>query len=186
MNMESEMYMTEGRFDWSAAFCGLAVGLTIHMALSLIGLAIGAWSLDARSTEATGISLGAGIWNSLSMLASSFIGSYVMARMATRALRPVTFLHTLVLWGLAWTLFAVAASTTMAALFGGLFSAFSAGFRPTNPAVTQATLDRAGSAAMWLCAMTILTLGTTVLGVARGRRIHGIETTEIPSRRVAI
>jgi hypothetical protein len=186
MNIETEMYGTEGRFDWSAAFSGLAVGLTIHMVLSLVGLAVGAWSLDTRTADASGISLGAGIWNGLSMLLSSFVGSYVMARLATQALRPVTVLHTLVLWGLAWTLFAVAASTTMAALFGGLFSAFSAGFRPSNPGVTQAALDRAGSAAMWLCAMTILTFGTTFLGVSRGRRIRGIETVETSSRRVAI
>jgi hypothetical protein len=183
MDMDREIVLTEDRFDWSAAFCGLAVGLAVHVALSLLGLAVGAWSLDTRAADVADISLGTGIWNGASMILSAFVGAFVMARMATASLRVVGNFHALILWGVAWTLFAFA-STAMAAWFGGLFSAFSSGLQP---GVTTTAVHRAGSAAMWLFVMTILTLATTFFGVSRGRGTGtAVRTDDVLSRRVAV
>ncbi|MGH7231593.1 MAG: hypothetical protein ACREJU_09580, partial [Nitrospiraceae bacterium] len=50
------------RIKWSAVFAGLVVGIAVQMVLTLLGLAIGAWSIDLRDAQpAGGIPMGTGI-----------------------------------------------------------------------------------------------------------------------------
>jgi hypothetical protein len=48
------------------------------MMLTLLGLAIGAWSVDLREAQtAEGIPIGTGIWTGISMLISAFVGGFI-------------------------------------------------------------------------------------------------------------
>lgn len=112
------------RVKWSAVFAGWAVGLATQMMLTLLGLAIGAWSVDLRDAQPTdGIPLGTGIWTGISMLISAFVGGFITARSSGSYLKSDGLYHGAVVWGVNWLIFAWLTTTAMAYLVGGLFTA---------------------------------------------------------------
>ncbi|HJU04682.1 MAG TPA: hypothetical protein VJ692_05970 [Nitrospiraceae bacterium] len=123
---------------WGAIFAGLVVGISVQMILTLLGLAIGAWSIDLRETNpAQGIPIGTGIWTGISMLISAFVGGYVTARLSGSPLRSDGMYHGAVVWGVTWLVFAWLATTAMATMIGGLFSAFGSGLQALGQGVGQ-------------------------------------------------
>jgi hypothetical protein len=94
------------------------------MMLTLLGLAIGAWSVDLREAQPTeGIPMGTGIWTGLSMLISAFVGGFVTARLSGSYVKSDGLYHGVVVWGVNWLIFAWLTTTAMAYLVGGLFTA---------------------------------------------------------------
>ncbi|WP_447985048.1 hypothetical protein [Nitrospira sp. Nam74] len=111
------------RIKWGALLAGWVVGLATQMMLTLLGLAIGAWSIDLRASEAMqGIPLGTGIWTGLSMLIAAFVGGYVAARLAGAANRMDGVYHGATVWGLNWLAFAWLTTTALSFMIGGIFS----------------------------------------------------------------
>lgn len=115
------------RVRWSAVIAGWAVALATQLVLTLLGLAIGAWSIDLQDAEpAGGVPIGTGIWTGISMLISAFVGGYITARMSGSPLRSDGLYHGVIVWGVNWLVFAWLTTTVMATLLGGVFSAFGA------------------------------------------------------------
>lgn len=113
------------RVRWSAVIAGWAVALATQLVLTLLGLAIGAWSIDLQEAEpAGGVPIGTGIWTGISMLVSAFVGGYITARMSGSLLRSDGLYHGVIVWGVNWLVFAWLTTTAMATLLGGVFSAF--------------------------------------------------------------
>ena len=127
------------RIRWGAIFAGLVVGIAVQMVFTLLGLAIGAWSIDLRDVQpAEGIPLGTGIWTGISMLVSAFIGGYVTSRLSGAYLRMDGLYHGAVVWGVTWLAFAWLATTALSFMVGGLFSAFGSGLQMLNQGVGSA------------------------------------------------
>ena len=123
---------------WSAVFAGFVVGVAVQMVLTLLGIAIGAWSINLHDTQtAQGIPLGTGIWTGISMLMSAFIGGYVTSRLSGAPLRSDGLYHGAVVWGVTWLVFAWLTTTAMATMIGGLFSAFGSGLQTIGQAAGQ-------------------------------------------------
>jgi hypothetical protein len=128
--MTRQSSMDGAHIRWGAVFAGLVVGIAIQITLTLLGLAIGAGSVDLdESQPAQGIPLGTGIWTGISMLISAFMGSYVTARLSGSVLRADGMYHGAVVWGVTWLVFTWLATTAMATMVGGLFSAFGSGLQ---------------------------------------------------------
>jgi hypothetical protein len=109
------------------------------MVFTLLGLAIGAWSIDLRDVQpAEGIPLRTGIWTGISMLISAFIGGYVTSRLSGAYLRMDGLYHGAVVWGVTWLAFAWLATTALSFMVGGLFSAFGSGLQMLNQGVGSA------------------------------------------------
>ncbi|HMS82797.1 MAG TPA: hypothetical protein PKD12_04025 [Nitrospira sp.] len=139
------------RVRWSAVLAGWAVGLATQLVLTMLGLAIGAWSIDLHDAEpAGGIPLGTGIWTGLSMLVSAFIGGYLTVRLSGSPLRSDGLHHAVIVWGINWLVFAWLTTTAMATLLGGVFSALGA------------TLNSLGQGAT-----TVVSAATAQLGEAK-------------------
>lgn len=127
------------RIKWTAVFAGLVVGIAVQMVLTLLGLAIGAWSIDLRGAQpAAGIPISTGIWTGISMLISAFIGGYVTARLSGAYLRSDGLFHGAVVWGLNWLVFGWLATTAMSFMIGGLFNAFGTGVQMLGQGVGTA------------------------------------------------
>ncbi|HET9961643.1 MAG TPA: hypothetical protein VFQ34_04875 [Nitrospiraceae bacterium] len=127
------------RIKWGAIFAGLAVGIATQMALALLGLAIGAWSIDLRDAQpAEGIPLGTGLWAGLSMLLSAFIGGYVASSLSGTSIRRDGLYHGAVLWGVTWIVFAWLTTTALSVMIGGVFTAFGSGLQMLNRSVGTA------------------------------------------------
>lgn len=123
---------------WSAVFAGFVVGIAVQMVLTLLGLAVGAWTIDVHESQtAEGIPLGTGIWTGLSMLVSAFIGGYVTSRLSGVSIRSDGVYHGAVVWGVTWLVFAWLTTTAMATMVGGLFSAFGSGLQTLSQAAGQ-------------------------------------------------
>lgn len=124
--IEHEQWSIGGvRVRWSAVIAGWAVALATQLVLTLLGLAIGAWSIDLQDADpAGGVPIGTGIWTGISMLISAFVGGYITARMSGSPLRGDGLYHGVIVWGVNWLVFAWLTTTAMATLLGGVFSAF--------------------------------------------------------------
>ncbi|BCA56538.1 conserved membrane protein of unknown function [Nitrospira sp. KM1] len=128
------------RIKWGAVFAGWSVGLATQMMLTLLGLAIGAWSIDLRDPQATdGIPMGTGVWTGISMLISAFVGGYVTARGSGSYVRTDGLYHGIVVWGVNWLIFAWLTTTAMSYLAGGLFSALGTTVQAMSRGVSEAT-----------------------------------------------
>jgi len=122
---------------WGAVFAGLVVGISVQMALTLLGLAIGAWSIDFQEPQPTRVPISTGIWTGISMLISAFTGSFVTGRLSGSALRADGMYHGAVLWGLTWLIFAWLTTTALATMVGGLFSVFGSGLQVLGQGASQ-------------------------------------------------
>lgn len=105
---------------WGAVLAGVAVGVSVQLALTLLGIATG-----LSTTEVTqGETLGTGplIWAGFSMLIAAFVGGYVAARMSGLKRKADGILHGAVSWAVTTILFAVLATTIGGTLVSGVFN----------------------------------------------------------------
>lgn len=90
------------RVSWGAVLAGVVVALAIGLTLNLLGLGIGATTIDAtaRSTpDASSLGIGAAIWILIANLIALGIGGYVAARLSGTADGTDGTLHGMAVWG---------------------------------------------------------------------------------------
>jgi len=110
---------------WGAVLAGVAVGISVQLVLTLLGIASGL-SLTRLSTgEAPGT--GTLIWAGLSMLISALVGAYVAGRMSGLKRKTDGMLHGVVSWAVTTLLFVALATSAGGSLISGLFSSVSQG-----------------------------------------------------------
>ena len=127
------------RIKWTAVWAGLVVGMSAQLVLTLLGLAIGAWSINLKDAHLTGsVPLGTGLWTALSLLLSAFIGGYVTARLSGNIVRSDGMYHGAVVWGVNWLVFAWLTTTAMSFMLGGVFSALGSALQTTGQGITTA------------------------------------------------
>jgi hypothetical protein len=106
---------------WGAVLAGVAVGISVQLVLTLLGIATGLSAMDVTqggSPSTTGPLL----WAGLSMLISAFVGGYVAARMSGLKRKVDGVLHGAVSWAVTTLLFAVLATSVSGSLLSGIFS----------------------------------------------------------------
>jgi hypothetical protein len=134
-----EWSVRHARIKWTAVWAGLVVGMSSQLVFTLLGLAIGAWSIDLEDAQpAGGVPLGAGLWTGLSLLLSAFIGGYVTARLSGVSVRSDGMYHGAVVWGVTWLVFAWLTTTAMSVMLGGVFSALGSALQTTGQGITSA------------------------------------------------
>ena len=73
------------RISWSAVLAGVVVALVTQLILNMIGVGIGAATLDPATgdnPEAATFSIGAAIWWTVSGILAAFAGGYAAGRLA--------------------------------------------------------------------------------------------------------
>jgi hypothetical protein len=122
------------RISWGAVFAGGVVAVAVAAMLNILGVAIGASTVDATAGSTPGasaFSIGAGIWLLVANLIGLATGGYVAARLSGSADVTDSVLHGLSVWAVGFLLSAVllgnviagAASTTAqgaSSVVGGL------------------------------------------------------------------
>jgi hypothetical protein len=115
---------------WSAILAGVAVGFSVQMALTLLGVASGLSSIDVTQGETVGA--GPLIWAGISMLISAFVGGYVAARMSGLKRKIDGVLHGVVSWAVATLLFATLATSVGGSMLSGVFGNLMQGMASTT------------------------------------------------------
>ncbi|WP_435171531.1 hypothetical protein [Falsirhodobacter sp. 1013] len=73
--------------SWGAIFAGVAIALVVHVLLTMLGIGIGAATLDpgtGDNPEATTFSVVSAIWYAVSGIVAAFAGGLVAARLSGR------------------------------------------------------------------------------------------------------
>ncbi len=94
----SEEHLLHSRLSWSGVFAGLLIALITQVILTLIGTAIGLAAWDPSSGK--GLSLGAGIWALISMLAALYLGGMTSGWVSAAHTKKSGFLHGTLVWAL--------------------------------------------------------------------------------------
>jgi len=112
------------RISWGAIFAGLLVTIVIQLMLTLLGVSIGAATVDPlqERNPAEGLAIGSVIWLLVSGLASMFIGASVAGRLSGGPKRADGMLHGLVAWSAATLAMIFLTVSATGALVGGLGS----------------------------------------------------------------
>lgn len=105
---------------WGAVLAGVAVGISVQLALTLLGIATGLSTTDV--TQGEGVGTGPLIWAGFSMLVAAFVGGYVAARMSGLKRKADGILHGAVSWAVTTILFAVLATSVGGSLVSGVFN----------------------------------------------------------------
>lgn len=130
---------------WGAIFASLAVGLSVHLLLMLLGVASGLTAVDtgaASDASARSLTVAAGVWNTVSMLISAFIGGLVAGRAC--GLRRLTdgMIHGAIAWGATTLLLTIlttgAFGTAASRMFSAVAPTVSSQVSEANPAAIAA------------------------------------------------
>ncbi len=108
---------------WGAVLAGVAVGVSVQLALTLLGIATGLSATDISQGESFGT--GPLMWAGFSMLIAAFVGGYVAARMTGLKRKVDGVLHGVVSWAVTTLLFATLATSAGGSLLSGVFRSMS-------------------------------------------------------------
>lgn len=122
---------------WGAVIAGFAVGVGVHLLLTLIGVAGGFAAVGAGvRPDGSEASIAAALWNTVSMLVAAFIGGWVAARSSSLRRSTDGMLHGIVSWGATVLFFAIVTGTitgnAVTGMFGGARSIASTAATTTN------------------------------------------------------
>jgi hypothetical protein len=112
------------RVSWGAVLAGVVLALVTQLILNLIGLGIGASTLDPAgggSPSASSFSIGAGIWWIFSGILSALVGGYAAGRLAGQPKQSSGGWHGLTAWGLSVLVMVALLTTAVGAVLGGAF-----------------------------------------------------------------
>jgi hypothetical protein len=139
---------------WGAVLAGVAVGVSVQLALTLLGIATGLSTTDVTQGETVG--MGPLLWAGFSMLVAAFVGGYVAARMSGLKRKADGILHGAVAWAVTTIMFAALATSIGGTLLSGVFnnmsqlarSAGTAGGGSPVASVIQSQLGKVDPAAL--------------------------------------
>ena len=133
--------VAQHRVSWAAIFAGVTVALVTQPLLGVLGIAIGASTIDPlhQQDSTGGLGNGAGVWFVVTGLPSLFAGGWTAGRLAGIPRTVDSSLHGVVTWGLA-TLFTFYLLTTgVGAIIGGAARALGQGASLVGQGVASAS-----------------------------------------------
>jgi hypothetical protein len=106
------------RISWGAALAGTAVGMVTQLWLTMLGVAIGASTIDPlkEANPLDGMGIGSAVWLGVSLIISSYVGGWVAGRLAGIPKHLDSALHGAVSWASA----NIAAFLLMGTVFGAI------------------------------------------------------------------
>lgn len=89
------------RVSWPAVFAGVVLALAVQLLLSLLGLAIGASTIDPLQEQdpMRGIGIGSSIWFAVTTIVALGVGGWAAGRLAGISKKVEAALHGLLTWG---------------------------------------------------------------------------------------
>lgn len=117
------------RVSWGAILAGVVAAMVVQLLLNILGIGIGASSLDATNTgdnpTASGFSITAGLWWTLSGIIASFVGGVVAGRLCGTSDNNTAHWHGFVSWCAATLIIFYLLTSAVGGIIGGTFNALS-------------------------------------------------------------
>src|SRR5919112_5650681 len=114
------------QISWGAVLAGVVVALVTQLILNMLGIGIGAATLDpgagsGENPSAQSFSIGAGIWFALSGIIAALAGGYVAGRLAGRPQESTAGWHGLTTWALTTLAVFYLLTSTVGGILGGAY-----------------------------------------------------------------
>ncbi|HEV7251759.1 MAG TPA: PhnA-like protein [Mesorhizobium sp.] len=116
------------KVSWGAIVAGIVVALVTQILLNLLGVGIGAATLDPAggdNPEASTFSIVAGIWYVVSGIIASYLGGYVAARLSGKTSSNTGAWHGLTAWAATTLIVLYLLTTSIGSIVSGVFSGIS-------------------------------------------------------------
>ena len=116
------------QISWGAVFAGVVVALVVHLLLNMLGVGIGAATLDpgtADNPSAKDLGIGAAVWWTVSGISSAYVGGHVAGRLAGKPRESTTSWHGLVTWAMTTLVVFYLLTTALGGLVGGAYKTVS-------------------------------------------------------------
>jgi hypothetical protein len=113
------------KVSWGSIFAGVVLALVIQFLLSLLGVGIGAATLDpstGNNPDASTFSIVSALWYGVTGILSAFAGGFIAARLSGRPLATTGALHGLTTWAVTTLVLLYLLTTTIGGLVGGALS----------------------------------------------------------------
>src|SRR4051794_8665209 len=109
------------RVSWGAIFAGLVVALVLQIVLSVLGVAIGASTIDPlrEAQPVKGYGTGTAIWLGVSSILSMLAGACVAGRLSGGPRKTDGLLHGVATWATATLLSVLLLTTAVGNILGG-------------------------------------------------------------------
>lgn len=127
--------------SWGAILAGVAVALVVHVLLSMLGIGIGAATLDPGTSDnpaASTFSVVSAIWYAVSGIVAAFVGGLVAARLSGRTDAQIGRLHGLTAYAVTTLFMLYMLTSSIGAVVGGAFSGVSSAIGGVSQTVAQA------------------------------------------------
>ncbi len=140
------------RISWGAVLAGVVVALVTQLILNMVGIGIGASTLDpvagaGENPSPTAFSMGAAIWWALSGVIASFAGGYVAGRLSGKPKEGTAAWHGFTAWALTTLVVAYMLTSTVSGVVSGAYNAASGALGGMTSAVGQTAQTAAQAAA---------------------------------------
>jgi len=109
------------RISWGAIFAGVVIALAVQIVLSLLGIGIGASTIDPLSEQhpGKGLGIGAAIWFVISSLIATFAGAWVAGRLSGATRTTDGTLHGVLTWAASTLLTMFLLTSAVGGIIGG-------------------------------------------------------------------
>jgi hypothetical protein len=179
------------RISWGAVFGGVVIALVTQLILNLIGIGIGAATFDPASSanpSATTLSVGAGIWWTISGIIAALAGGYAAGRLAGQPKEALGGWHGLTAWALATLVIFARLTTTLGAVAGGAlrFLGGVAGGTAQTLGMTAQTAVQAAAAAVSQAADPLVSIEKSVRDASGGNDPAALRDAAVSAVRAAV
>src|SRR4051794_14435533 len=113
------------RVSWGAVLAGVVTALVVQLLLNMLGLGIGLGTLSAAGGDnpsPTTLSVGAGLWWTLSGIVASFLGGAMAGRLCGKPSTSTGGWHGVVTWAATTLVISYLLTTALGGVLGGAFS----------------------------------------------------------------
>ena len=112
------------KVSWGAVLAGVVVALVTQLVLNLLGIGIGAATLDPGTGDnpsAASFSIGAGLWFALSGILAALAGGYAAGRLAGKPKESTAGWHGLTTWALTTLVIFYLLTSSVGGILGGAY-----------------------------------------------------------------
>ena len=118
------------RISWGAVLAGVVIALVAQLILNMIGLGVGASTLDPgagadQNPSASGMTLGAALWWMVSGIIAALAGGFAAGRLSGQPKESSAAWHGLISWGLTTLVVFWLLTTAVGAVVGGAYRSVS-------------------------------------------------------------
>jgi hypothetical protein len=138
------------KVSWGAVLAGVVVSLVAHLILNMIGIGVGASTVDVAAADnpaASTFSIGAAIWWTVSGIIAAFVGGYTAGRLSGKPKNTTAGWHGLTTWALTTLLIFWLLSSAVGGILGGIYNTVSGAIGSVGSAAGTAAQSAAPSLA---------------------------------------